>query len=127
MKEFLKRLQSCGNNKGVALAAVLFLLTAMSALSIATSAVVINRQEQSVNALQSHRAYYAASSGIEYAFQRAFNMGWSGTALNNLAGNYTLPGGATFTISYNAPDLVSESTVAGASRSLVYKNFGGQF
>jgi len=120
-------LKARGNDRGVALAAVLFLLTALGTISLATSAVIINRQEQSVNALQSHRAYYAASSGIEWAYQRAKDMGWRGTELNNLAGVYTLPGGDRFTISYNAPDLISESTVGGASRSLVYGNFTGQF
>ena len=127
MKEFIKRLKACGNDKGVALAAVLFLLTALSAISLATSVVVINQQEQSVNALQSHRAYYAASGGIEWAYQRASNMGWRGSELTNLIGNQTLPNGDSFTISYNSPDLVSESTVGTASRSLVYRNFAGQF
>jgi len=117
----------CGNDKGVALAAVLFLLTALGAISLAMSAVVVNRQEQSVRAPQSHVAYYAASSGIEWAYQRALDMGWRGTELDNLAGVYTLPGGDRFTISYNATDLFSESTVGGASRSLVYRNFAGQF
>ena len=127
IKEFVKRLKACGNNKGIALAAVLFLLTALSVISLATSAVIVNRQEQSVNALQSHRAYYAASSGIEWAYQRAWKMGWTGSELGNLSGNYTLPSGDSYTINYNAPDLVSESTVGGASRSLVYRNFAGQF
>ncbi len=127
MKEFAQRVRVCGNDKGVALAAVLFLLTSLGAISLATSAIVVNRQEQSVNARQSHLAYYAASSGIEWAYQRALETGWRGTELNNLAGVHTLPGGDRFTISYNAPDLISESTVGGASRSLVYRNFAGRF
>lgn len=127
MKKLAERLSVCCNDRGLALAAVLFLLTALGAISLAMSAVVVNRQEQSVNALQSHRAYYAASSGIEWAYQRAREMGWRGNGLNNLAGAYTLPGGDAFTIRYNAPDLISVATVGGASRSLVYRNFAGQF
>jgi len=127
IRGFVERLKACGNDKGVALAAVLFLLTALGAISLATSIAVVNRQEQSVNALQSHRAYYAASSGIEWAYQTALNMGWRGTELNNLAGVHTLPNNDRFTISYNSPDLVSESTVGGASRSLLFANFAGRF
>ena len=123
----LLRMKACGNDKGVALAAVLFLLTALGAISLATSVAVVNRQEQSVNALQGHRAYYAASSGIEWAKRRAAEMGWQGAELYNLAGEYTLPSSDSFTISYNAPELVSSSTVGGASRSLVYADFKGQF
>jgi Tfp pilus assembly protein PilX len=119
--------RGCGNDKGIALAAILFLLVTIGAMGLVVSMIVKNQQEQSANHLQSYRAYYSAASGIEWAYERAFEMGWSGAALSNLSGTYALPNDERFTITFNAPDLLSSSTTGGVTRTLKFVNFAGRF
>ena len=115
------------NERGFALAAVLFVLVAIGGIGLTVSMVATGQQAQSSASLKSYRAQYAAVGGIEWAYQKALDMGWSGAGLSNLNGNYTLPDGPSFVITYSAPDLVSSSTMDGVTRTVKYTNFAAMF
>lgn len=113
--------------RGFALAAVLFVLAAIGGMGLTVSMITAGQQVQSSASLKSCRAYYAAVGGIEWAYRKARNMDWSGAGLNNLSGDYALPGGSSFAITYRAPDLISSSTMDGITRTVKFANFAARF
>lgn len=115
------------SEKGFALAAVLFVLVAIGGMGLTVSMITAGQQAQSSASLKSYRAQYAATGGIEWAYQKALQMGWSGAGLNNLNGDYALPDNTSFTITFSAPDLVSSSTMDGVTRTVKYTNFAAMF
>lgn len=115
------------NERGFALAAVLFVLVAIGGMGLTVSMIAAGQQAQSSVSLKSYRAQYAAAGGIEWAYQKALQMGWSGAGLSGLNGDYALPDSSSFTITFSAPDLVSSSTMDGVTRTVKYTNFAAMF
>lgn len=109
------------------MAAVLFVLVAIGGMGLAVSMIAEGQQAQSSTSLKSYRAQYAAMGGIEWAYQKALDMGWSGAGLNNLNGDYTLPDSSSFAITYRAPDLLSSSTMDGVTKTVKFANFAARF
>ena len=123
---FIKIVNRCSEN-GFALAAVLFVLVAIGGMGLTVSMIASGQQEQSSASLKSYRAQYAALGGIEWSYQKALDMGWSGAGLNALNGDYTMPDSSSFAITYRAPDLVSSSTIDGVTRTVKFTNFAARF
>lgn len=115
------------NERGFALAAVLFVLVAIGGMGLTVSMITAGQQVQSSASLKSYRAQYAAMGGIEWAYQKALDMGWSGAGLSGLNGDYNMPDSSSFAITYRAPDLISSSTMDGVTRTVKYANFAAMF
>lgn len=111
------------NRRGMVLLAVLFLLVILGAMGISMSMINENRHLTSVNNLHSQQAYYAAVSGMEWAYQKAMDDGLGGAGMASLNGTYTLPGGQQFQITVSANDLLSTGMAGGAERTYEFPNF----
>ena len=113
--------------KGIALIAVLFAILAIGAMGVTLSMLAGSGKVQSAGLVQSSKAFYTASAGLEWAFQRAREKGWRGAQLTGLNGEYTLPGGDKFTIVFSDPDLLASAVAGGARRSLRFPGFASRF
>jgi len=109
--------------RGMVLLATLFLLVVLGAMGISLSMISENRQVRSVNNIHNQQAYYAAISGIEWAYQKAIDDVLSGASLTNLNGTYTLPGGQQFEITVSGNDLLSKGKAGGSERIYKFPNF----
>lgn len=111
------------NRRGMALIATLFLLVVLGAMGVSLSMINKNRQMKSVNSLHSQQAYYAAVSGMEWAYQKAVDDNLSGTSLASLNGTYTLPSGHRFEITVSGGSLLSKGIAGGSERMCEFPNF----
>ncbi len=98
---------------GFTLVAALFLLVVLAGLA-AVAVRLAGVQQQTVNlAIQSARAFQAATSGVEYAAYRALSGGFCGASTVN----YTEGGLAGFTVTTSCS---SSAHAEGASVTTVY-------
>ncbi len=111
------------NRRGMVLPATLFLLVVLGAMGISLSMVNENRHIISVNNLHSQQAYYAAVSGMEWAYQKAIDDNLNGASMENLNGTYTLPSGQRFEITVSGNDLLSTGMAASSERVYKFPNF----
>jgi len=113
------------DERGVTLAAVLFVLVAVGSVGVALSALTQNMHETSASAVNVQKAYFASKSGFEWAIQKASLMGWTQADIEMLQGSQTLPNGVSFTLSYNrvSDTMTSSSTAGEATRILDFPNF----
>ncbi|MBI5179336.1 MAG: pilus assembly PilX N-terminal domain-containing protein [Nitrospinae bacterium] len=116
------------NQRGVALIAVIFILVALGGLGVTVSKLSQNQAKQASSAVGVQDSYYAAQSGLEWAFQQVTdNTGTAGytaaTGYSALVGNRTLPNGDTFTIAYTAPNISSTAKKGNDERQLVLASF----
>ncbi|GMT42462.1 MAG: hypothetical protein IEMM0002_0873 [bacterium] len=116
------------NRNGTTLAAVVFLVAVLGGMGLTLSITGKNRQEKSIGDVQRLKAYYAAVSGIEWAYQKAKDNNWRDKKLLlNLNGTYTMPDGGQFTITLNGNDLFSTASAGGSKRTYKFPDFVAEF
>ncbi len=124
------------NQKGVTIIAVFFVLLMLGALGMTVSKLTQSQQLQSAKAIQVQDAYYNARSGIEWAYQKCYDLGPavcnSGEFFSSLnpgvlqifaIGNKTLE----FTLTFNGNAITSTASVGDGERAITFATFGENF